>query len=69
MDAVTISAIFVAIAGIFVVLRCISRFALTWNYGADDILALCSLALSTAFTVLIVARELSFCFHFYAETA
>ena len=57
MEAVTISAIFVSIAGVFVVLRCVSRFGLTWTYGSDDILMLFSLAFSLTFTVLIAARK------------
>jgi hypothetical protein len=57
VEAVIISTIFVAIAGFFVILRCITRFGILHICGADDILILCSLAFSIAFTALIQARK------------
>ena len=56
-EAVIISTIFVAIAGFFVILRCITRFGILRICGADDILILWSLGFSTAFTALIHARK------------
>ena len=39
------------------ILRCIARFGLVRTWGADDVLIICSLALSVAFTVLMHVRK------------
>jgi hypothetical protein len=56
-EVVIISTIFVAIAGFFVILRCIARFGVLQICGADDILTICSLLCSMAFTILAYARK------------
>ena len=61
--AVATSALFLAIAGLFVTARCITRFGLVRTCGADDVLIICSLALSIAFTGVIHARKYVFISH------
>jgi hypothetical protein len=56
-EVVIISTICVAIAGVFVILRCIARFWVLRICGADDVLTICSLLFSIGFTVLAHARE------------
>lgn len=55
-EAVATSIAFVAIAGATVATRVFVRLYLVSNWGADDALVVCSLAMSIALTILIKLR-------------
>lgn len=57
MEAVTTAAVFTGLACCFVVMRCISRFYIIKQAGAEDYLAVVALLLSIGVTVIIVLRE------------
>ena len=52
-EAIVTCISFTAVAGAFVVSRCIARFGLVRNHGPDDFLILLSLAFSIALTICI----------------
>lgn len=57
MQAVVTAAVFNALAFLFIVVRCISRFVIIKQAGTEDYLILFALALSIGLTVIIVLRE------------
>ncbi|KAL6246787.1 hypothetical protein RBB50_006094 [Rhinocladiella similis] len=57
MQAVVTAAVFNALAFLFIVVRCISRFVIIKQAGTEDYLILFALALSIGLTVIIVLQK------------
>lgn len=57
MQAVVAAVVFNALALLFIVIRCVSRFFLIKQAGAEDYLIIFALILSIGLTVIIVLRE------------
>jgi hypothetical protein len=48
---------FTALAALFVILRCITRFGFARTWFVEDIAIICALVFSTAYTALVLVRK------------